>query len=287
LIGIVASLAIHAVLVVFVPPPEPEALPVKEPRHIVELRSIEVPLPDLPPLKPQLPRPTELEPPPLLPLPEEVPEQPAGLHLDDLAVATRLPEIEAPLPAPSTIVIPDTPENTPVIPPERTGRGLEGPKGIPEGTQLGGKLTVPHSFSDFRETPPGSMKTLQGRLIRRELGKKQKAAPATGDIYGPVAARVLVFRPPPPSVEEGAEGEIEVKFWVLADGTVGRIVLLRRGDLTLETAVLRNLKQWKFNSQPPRANVPEQWGTLTFRFLSGAAKRTESLPISPPSLKKQ
>jgi hypothetical protein len=189
LIGIVASLAIHAVLVVFVPPPEPEALPVKEPRHIVELRSVEVPLPDLPPLKPQSPRPPELEPPPLLPLPEEVPEQPAGLHLDDLAVATRLPEIEAPLPAPSTIVIPDTPENTPVIPPERTGRGLEGPKGIPEGTQLGGKLTVPHSFSDFRETPPSSMKTLQGRLIRRELGKKQKAAPATGDIYGPVGTR--------------------------------------------------------------------------------------------------
>jgi hypothetical protein len=54
---------------------------------------------------------------------------------------------------------------------------------------------------------------------------------------------------------------------VLPDGTVGRVVLLVRGESSLEVAAIHNLKRWKFNSLPLGTRISDQWGTTRFRFL--------------------
>jgi len=41
--------------------------------------------------------------------------------------------------------------------------------------------------------------------------------------------------------------EIKLKFTVMPDGTVGKIVLLQKAEPRLETAALNALRQWRFN----------------------------------------
>ncbi|MFQ5691994.1 MAG: TonB family protein [Nitrospinota bacterium] len=273
LIGVAVSVSIHVALVTLVPPPAANVASPEEPYHVVELRRMEIPLPDLPPpsrtpsaKKPDIGRP------PLLPAPERPrPPRPrrAGLSLEEMALTARLPDVKTPLPSPS-IPVPEPVATAPLLPPERIGRG-EAPQGTPEGTQSRGELRVPASLSDLEVDRLDGLKTLRERLIREELGKSTEAGPDETEIRGPAASRDLVFRPPQPTVPPEVEGEVELKFWVLPDGTVGRILLLRRGPLALEKAAVRNLKQWKFNSLPLGSGEPEQWGTVRFRFLSAAA----------------
>ncbi len=186
-----------------------------------------------------------------------------------MAVAARLPKVKAPLPSPAIKITEVT--TTTLIPPERIGRG-DAPRGTEEEKRFGGQLRVLSSLAGPDEIPVGPLKTLRTRLIPEELRKTSKVGQAEAEIRGPASFRKLVFQPTPPSPPVGVEGEIELKFWVLPDGTVGRIVLIRRGNLTLETAAIQNVKQWKFDSLPLGVGVPEQWGTLRFRFLSPAAK---------------
>jgi len=207
---------------------------------------------------------------------EEPLPQAAGLSLKDMALSARLPEVKAPLPEPSTIaILPDREDTETLAPPERIGRG-DRPRGVPEGTRLDGGVRLPPPFFGAERPVPDRLKDLRSRLIQEEIRKSWQARPTNEEIRGPVAARELVFRPAPPKAPEGAEGEVELKFWVLPDGTVGRVLLLRRGNLALETAAFQNLQQWKFNSLPPGAEVPEQWGIVRFRFLSAAAKTPRS-----------
>ena len=276
LIGVTSSLGIHAGFVLVVPPPGADAVRQEE-FHVVELRRLEFPLPDLPPLPKKLSaEKTDIGRPTLLTSPEKSEPPAAGLSLEEMARSARVPQLEASLPPPSTVFLPDKPEEMSVVPPERIGRS-DRPRGTPEGTRLGGKLRVRSPPVRLRLGSSDKLKALRSRLIQEEIRRTAKAKPTSGEIRGPAASRQLVFRPPPPDIPKGAEGEIELKFWVLSDGTVGRIVLLRRGNLALETAAIQNLKQWKFNSLPPGADVPGQWGTLRFRFLSAAAKARPSL----------
>ncbi|MFQ5912815.1 MAG: energy transducer TonB [Nitrospinota bacterium] len=268
LVGVAASLGIHGGLAIVMPSPEPDILP-KPAFHAVELRRLEIPLPNPSPQK-EPEKPPDIGRPALLPSFDERSSQAAGLSLKEMALAARSPDVKAPPPSPTTILLPDGVETTPFSPPERVERG-DRPRGTPDRTRLAGGSRLPSSLSAPERVVTDRLRTLRSRLIREELRTTSRAKPTAEEIQGPVATRELVFRPPPPQAPEGAEGEIELKFWVLSDGTVGRIVLLRRGDLTLETAAIQNLKEWKFNSLPLDAEVPEQWGTLRVRFLSAAA----------------
>jgi hypothetical protein len=86
-------------------------------------------------------------------------------------------------------------------------------------------------------------------------------------IRGPAAARRIVFRPPLPIVKNlESSGDIELRFWVLSDGTVGRVVPIRKGSAYLEAIAGNNLRQWRFTAlrhdEPPR----EEWGQIVYRF---------------------
>lgn len=107
-------------------------------------------------------------------------------------------------------------------------------------------------------------------LLTEEIDKKsieeKEIEPIYEKIKGPVAKRRRVVYKPPLPTDSEAEGEIELKFWVLPDGTVGRIVALKRGNPQLEDEAIRYLKKWKFNSLSNKTEK-EEWGIIPLRFI--------------------
>jgi TonB family protein len=95
------------------------------------------------------------------------------------------------------------------------------------------------------------------------LQMRQKAS--TG-IKGPAGRREILYRPEVPAVKVDREGEVELKFWVLPDGSVGRVFPLLRGDAELERIAINYIKQWRFNPLEESGTRVEQWGTLTVKF---------------------
>lgn len=111
-----------------------------------------------------------------------------------------------------------------------------------------------------------SAQRLARRLMEAELARKPSPAPppATTGIKGPAARRQVLYRPSPPKVTVERETAVLLKFWVRPDGTVGRIVPLRKGDPRLEAVAIRFLRGWRFNPLSERAE--EQWGTVPIVF---------------------
>ncbi|MBI4641449.1 MAG: energy transducer TonB [Candidatus Tectomicrobia bacterium] len=86
-------------------------------------------------------------------------------------------------------------------------------------------------------------------------------------ITGPASGRQVISRPPPLELDLKVEAEIELKFWVLPDGTVGRVIPLKKGDAQLEAEAIRYLKKWRFNPVAARSGDEESWGVIPFKFL--------------------
>lgn len=74
---------------------------------------------------------------------------------------------------------------------------------------------------------------------------------------------------PLPSNTANTEAVISVRFEVRPDGTVGRIIPLKKMNPELEQEVQRTLRSWKFSRLPSGAPQQAQWGTITFRFVFG------------------
>jgi protein TonB len=85
-------------------------------------------------------------------------------------------------------------------------------------------------------------------------------------IQGPAADRQVIFRPPPPTATVEGETEIELQFWIAPDGTVSRVVPLKKSDARLEVLATNYLRQWRFNPLPPGLARDEQWGIIPFKF---------------------
>lgn len=73
---------------------------------------------------------------------------------------------------------------------------------------------------------------------------------------------------PLPTNVANAEAVITVRFEVRPNGTVGRIIPLRKMSAELETEVMRTLRSWRFNRLPKGIPQQPQWGTITFRFIT-------------------
>lgn len=73
---------------------------------------------------------------------------------------------------------------------------------------------------------------------------------------------------PLPSNEFGVDAIITVRFEVRPDGTINRVVPVRRsGQPELERVVMRTVQTWQFRSLPSSVPQESQWGTVTFRFV--------------------
>ncbi len=74
---------------------------------------------------------------------------------------------------------------------------------------------------------------------------------------------------PLPTNTANTEGVISVRFEVRPDGSVGRIIPLKKMNPELEQEVQRTLRNWRFSRLPSGAPQQSQWGVITFRFVFG------------------
>ena len=88
----------------------------------------------------------------------------------------------------------------------------------------------------------------------------------TTGIKGPAGKRKILYKPEIPQVKIEREGEVELKFWVLPDGSVGSVFPLLRGDSKLERIAINYMKQWRFSPLDEGGSTAEQWGTITVKF---------------------
>jgi TonB family protein len=92
------------------------------------------------------------------------------------------------------------------------------------------------------------------------------ATDPTLQIKGPAADREVIFQPPPPTATVEAETDIELRFWILPNGSVSRVVPLKKSDPRLEALATNYLRRWRFNALPPGVEPDEQWGIIPFKF---------------------
>jgi TonB family protein len=84
-------------------------------------------------------------------------------------------------------------------------------------------------------------------------------------IEGPASRREVLYKPTwLPEVHIDVEVDIQLKFWVLPDGTVGEVIPLQRGDVRLERAAIEYLKNWRFTPVAP--DTPQTWGIIPIKY---------------------
>ncbi len=128
-----------------------------------------------------------------------------------------------------------------------------------------GEIKVP------RRQIPGDKETehIIARIIVKDRSKKPSVRGIKRDsvgIKGPAGKRKILYKPEIPEVKIEREGEVELKFWVLPDGSVGRVLSILRGDAELERIAINYIKQWRFNPLDEGGKTVDQWGTITVKF---------------------
>ncbi len=71
-----------------------------------------------------------------------------------------------------------------------------------------------------------------------------------------------------PAYPDGVSKEIDVKlkFTIMADGSVGRILPLVKADSRLEKVAINSLKQWRFEPLPESQKTQQQHAVIIFPF---------------------
>jgi len=105
----------------------------------------------------------------------------------------------------------------------------------------------------------------EGALTRPVTAPIAIANPAL-QIQGPAAERQVIFQPPPPTATVDREIDIELRFWILPNGTVSRVIPLKKADPRLEAVAINYLRHWRFNPLPTDGVADEQWGIIPFKF---------------------
>lgn len=72
---------------------------------------------------------------------------------------------------------------------------------------------------------------------------------------------------PLPENTSDIEATLTIRFEVKPNGTIGRLIPLRKMNPELEREVIRTLRSWRFSRLPSGVPQQSQWGTITFRFV--------------------
>jgi TonB family protein len=260
LVGVVMSVLIHASVVLWGPPLSLR-LPAPDLSTDLEVQLREWPAAPSPPAAES---PAVVEPPP----PPQPAAPPNTVVLQD-AVQTSLLPLR---PEPAEIRLPERPPPMPAPDPARLAQALMDSlrAASPPPAAVMPSLPEPERrLAERRELPP--LPNFE-RTARREAVPSRPPTmtlPATAPnlrIQGPAAERQVIFQPPPPSVTVEGETEIELRFWILPNGTVSRVVPLKKSDPRLEALAINYLRHWRFNPLPPEAGQDEQWGIIPFKF---------------------
>ncbi|HPI72043.1 MAG TPA: hypothetical protein PK843_14555 [bacterium] len=86
-------------------------------------------------------------------------------------------------------------------------------------------------------------------------------------IEGDAAQRTILHQVIP-EYPSGLQKEevLKIRFTLLADGRIGLMIPMRKGDPTLEKITLDALRQWRFNALPASAEQKSVTGIITFRY---------------------
>ncbi|NGP87270.1 energy transducer TonB family protein [Fodinibius halophilus] len=95
--------------------------------------------------------------------------------------------------------------------------------------------------------------------------EQEKSAPYELKWEGDIERNPMVQ--PLPTNTTDAEATITIRFEVKPDGTVGRIIPLKKMNPELEREVMKTLRSWRFSQLPSGVPQQSQWGTITFRFV--------------------
>ncbi len=274
-IGLILSLLLHGLLVVWGPSFSLSLAPPGERSKIeVSLREWPV-LP--PPAEPQA-EPVRVEEPVPPPPTRTVPERPViPPNREALEEVLQAATADA---RPHRVEV-QLPEGLPAMPTlEPSVDRLPVAQSLIDSLQREPRMTDPPPPSRFPEPTRMRMDrkelpTLPGveRFARREATTARPPAvgrPSTGpavQIRGPAAERQVVFQPPPPSATVEGETEIELRFWILPNGTVSRVIPLKKSDPRLEAFAINYLRNWRFSPLPPEVEAVEQWGVIPFKFV--------------------
>ena len=269
---ILVSIAIHMGLILLGPAVKLPTIFAGQPERMeVDLVRREVPIPEalLPKVLPEVPLPKPLD---LSRMLQKEVMTERELNLD---AKTKL---EAPDPGilPESKPLPDAPAldmPKPVLPPggipsmgalqadgalEDIVLPIQEKAGESRGLKRRKKIALPASETDRK-----MLEQLSRLSFPRSSGEKRRM-----NIAGPAARRRILFQPKPPKLERlESTTEIVLKFWVLPDGTVGRVIPTRKASAYLEGLASNHLKRWRFSPLPPGAEDKEHWGEITFRFL--------------------
>lgn len=82
------------------------------------------------------------------------------------------------------------------------------------------------------------------------------------DIRGPAASRRVCFIPPPLQSKPSVDADCLLKFWILPDGTLDKVIPLIQGDTQTAVVAVDQLKRYRFEPLPPDVPQVEQWGVI-------------------------
>lgn len=95
--------------------------------------------------------------------------------------------------------------------------------------------------------------------------EQEKSAPYELQWEGDIERNPTVQPLPDNTTDE--EATIIIRFEVKPDGSIGRIIPLKKMNPELEREVMRTLRSWRFKPLPPGVPQQSQYGTITFRFV--------------------
>jgi len=186
------------------------------------------------------------------PEPDVTPEQPAQENVKPVDLPDEVEEvIEEEIKTPDTEV---------VDPNQNTEQQAEEQVVIPPQSQAAEDVKDGAEESGDTDGAKGDLNADQG------IGNDEdKSSPYELKWEGDIERAPMVQ--PLPRNNANTEAVITVRFQVKPDGTVGRIIPLRKMNPELEKEVMRTLRTWRFSRLPSGVPQQAQWGTITFRFV--------------------
>ncbi|NBC04439.1 MAG: TonB family protein [Bacteroidetes bacterium] len=202
------------------------------------------------------PNPSEVEPEevdPEITQPAETPQNP----VEETTKPVDLPDQEEEIPEEETVETPETdvinPENE-----EETEEVVE--EVVPPQTQEDEQIEEGVEDSGDERGTSGDPNVDQG-----PGNTPDKSAPYDLQWEGELNRTPMVQ--PLPNNQTNEEAVITIRFEVHPDGSLGRVIPLKKMNPELEREVMRTLRSWRFSRLPSGVPQEPQWGTITFRFV--------------------
>jgi len=202
------------------------------------------------------PNPSEVEPEevdPEITQPVETPQNP----VEETTKPVDLPDQEEEIPEEETVQTPETdvinPENE-----EETEEVVE--EVVPPQSQEDEEITEGVEDSGDERGTSGDPNVDQG-----PGNTPDKSAPYDLQWEGELNRTPMIQ--PLPNNQTNEEAVITIRFEVHPDGSLGRVIPLKKMNPELEREVMRTLRSWRFSRLPSGVPQEPQWGTITFRFV--------------------